>query len=99
MVAQRLKASLSPSADEKQVPALSLLRTLRHHVIVHCLQCLGLMEIHHSFCPRFRSYSFRMVGAVANRDPASSVGDVFEAKVENLAWSQSAMEHEEKHGL
>src|SRR6266487_3820292 len=99
MVAQRLNASLSPSADEKQVRTLSLLRTLRHHVIVHRLQRFRLMEIHHSFCPRFRSYSFRMVGAEADRDPASSVGDVFGAKVENFTWSQSTMEHEEKHGL
>jgi len=40
-----------------------------------------------------------MVSAIADRDPASSVGDVLKTKVENLAWPQSPMEHKQKHSL
>src|SRR5260370_2031558 len=57
------------------------------------------MQVHHSFGPRFRAYPFRMVRAIADRDPASGVGDVLKTKVENFAWPQSPMEHEEKHSL
>src|SRR5437870_3629926 len=67
MVAQRLTAPLSLSANQKQVGTDRLLRALRHHIVAHRLQCLGLMEIHHPFCPRFGSYSFRVISTIADR--------------------------------
>src|SRR6266487_503688 len=99
MVAQRLSASLSCATNEKQVRALDLLGALRHDVIAHRLQRLRLMQVHHSFGPRFRADPFRMVRAIADRDPASGVGDVLKTKVENFAWPQSPLEQEEKHSL
>src|SRR5438034_6111680 len=40
-----------------------------------------------------------MIGAMADGDTTSSVGDIFEPEVESLTWSQSPMKHEEKHRL
>src|SRR5260370_15236835 len=99
MVGQRLSAPLSAAADKKQVRAVRLLGAVRHGVSAHRLQRLRLMQVRRSFGSRCRACPFRMVRAIAGRDPASGVGDVLKTKVENFAWPQSPMEHEEKHSL
>src|SRR6266849_3033846 len=66
-------------------------------------KCLGkreglwLVKVNDAFCARFCSCAFRVFCAIPDDHPFSPILEVTQLKAEDLAWSESPMQHEENH--
>src|SRR6266566_469371 len=99
MIAQRLTAVLATSTHQKEVGTVRVGWTFVHDVIIHCGQRLRLMKIHIPFCPRFRTYPFGMIGAIANDHASSSILEILQMKREHFPWPETSVQHQQQHGF
>src|SRR6266487_7156002 len=97
MIAEWFTTSFPSSSDEKDIGALSLPWTFVHHVVADGLEGLWLVKVNDAFCARFCSCAFRVFCAIPDDHTFSPILEVTQLKAEDLAWSESPMQHEENH--
>src|SRR5215469_11016950 len=98
VIAQRFFPPFPSPANEKDVGAGGICWTFIHYIVTHRLQGLRLQQVHDPLCPRFCSYPFRMLIAIADHNSFASVGDITQLQVEYLPGSESSMQHQQQHG-
>jgi hypothetical protein len=96
-VGAEIPASFPSSSDEKYIEALSLPCTFVHNVVADGLEGLWLVKVNDAFCARFCSCAFRVLCTIPDDHTFSPILEVTQLKAEDLAWSESPMQHEENH--
>jgi hypothetical protein len=55
------------------------------------------MQIDDTFPPALGAHALGMVGPMPDRDPPAAILDIIEMDIQQFAWPQSALQHQQDH--
>jgi hypothetical protein len=90
VVAERVMASLTATADEEYQACLCILWPLAQHVVVDRRQCPAFQQVDYPLSAGFLPHTLRVVVPESDGDPSASIRNVLQMQAQRLTGAQSA---------